>query len=54
MLGFMNEEAFRKTKDEGVQGYFFNAVKQTLDKRRNPENYLMVKEILKIVITILY
>ncbi|MCO5291456.1 MAG: bifunctional phosphoribosyl-AMP cyclohydrolase/phosphoribosyl-ATP diphosphatase HisIE [Chitinophagaceae bacterium] len=47
MLGFMNEEAFRKTKDEGKVTFFSRSKNRLWTKGETSENYLMVKEILE-------
>jgi len=47
MQGFMNEEAFRKTKDEGKVTFFSRSKNRLWTKGETSENYLMVKEILE-------
>ncbi len=47
MMGFMNEEAFRKTKDEGKVTFFSRSKNRLWTKGETSENYLMVKEILE-------
>ncbi len=46
MLGYMNQEAFDKTKKEGKVTFFSRSKQRLWTKGETSENYLMVKEIL--------
>lgn len=46
MLGFMNEEAFEKTKTENLVTFFSRTRKELWTKGETSENYLKVKEII--------
>jgi phosphoribosyl-ATP pyrophosphohydrolase/phosphoribosyl-AMP cyclohydrolase len=45
MLGYMNEEAFRKTQDEGKVTFFSRSRNRLWTKGETSGNYLIVKEI---------
>ncbi|MBK7099680.1 MAG: bifunctional phosphoribosyl-AMP cyclohydrolase/phosphoribosyl-ATP diphosphatase HisIE [Sphingobacteriales bacterium] len=47
MLGFMNEEALQKTKEEGKVTFFSRSKNRLWTKGEASENYLMVKGILE-------
>lgn len=46
MLGFMNQEAYTKTKEEGKVTFFSRSKQRLWTKGETSENYLIVKEIL--------
>ena len=46
MLGFMNEEAFTKTKSDGKVTFFSRSKQRLWTKGETSNNFLMVKEIL--------
>lgn len=46
MLGFMNEEAFNKTKQEKIVTFFSRSKKRLWTKGETSENFLNVKDIL--------
>jgi len=46
MLGFMNEEAFRKTIDSGLVTFYSRTRKKLWTKGEESGNYLQVKEVL--------
>lgn len=45
MLGYMNEEAFNKTKEEGKVTFYSRTEKRLWTKGESSGNYLLVKEI---------
>ncbi len=46
MLGFMNQEAFSKTKEEGKVTFYSRSKQRLWTKGETSENYIIVKEIL--------
>lgn len=46
MLGYMNEEAYQKTKDEGKVTFFSRTKNRLWTKGETSANFLMVKEVL--------